>query len=335
MNNELIVDIKNLTIQFETIDGILEVIGDINIQIREGEIVGVVGETGCGKSVTAKLLLGILPSPPARIKRGEIFFLGQDLFRIDAAKRELLKQKIAYIAQDPMMSVNPVFTIGTLMVDMIIWRESHQKFTTYLWKRRNRNLVKKAMDYSASLLDKVNIPNPRSLLRKYSIELSGGMRQRVLLAMALIGHPRLLIADEPTTALDATIQKRILSLLEERVREENLSGMYITHNLGVARIICQRTNVRYAGYIVENGPTGELLDNPYHPYTQGLIGSIPRITGERFSGIDGQIPDYLKPPTGCRFHPRCPKKMDGCEREVPEFVEVTSGRFVACRLYQL
>lgn len=334
MSSDLIVDIRDLTIHFETIDGTLEVIGKVQIQIREGEIVGVVGETGCGKSVTAKLLLGILPSPPARIRKGEVYFLGQDLLKIDPGKRELLKQKIAYIPQDPMMSVNPVFPIGTLMVDMIIWRQSDQSLSNYLWKRHRKYLRRKAEEYAASLLDKVHIPDPKSLLRKYSIELSGGMRQRVLLAMALIGRPQLLIADEPTTALDVTIQKKILSLLEEKVKEEGLSGMYITHNLGVARIICQRTYVMYAGYVMESGPTGELLDHPYHPYTQGLIRSIPRLTGEPFSGIEGQIPDYLIPPPGCRFHPRCPKKMDGCDQEVPEPIEVEKGRFVACKLYQ-
>ena len=334
MKNDLIVEIRDLTVDFETIDGTLEVIGNVEIQVQAGEIVGVVGETGCGKSVTSKLLLGILPSPPAHIRKGEVYFLGRDMLKIDQKERENLKQKIAYIPQDPMMSVNPVFPIGTLMVDLIIWRKCNQNFAAYLWKRHQKDLRREAEEYAASLLEKVHIPDAKAFLGKYSIEISGGMRQRVLLAMALIGCPQLLIADEPTTALDVTIQKKILSILREKVVEERLSGLYITHNLGVARIICQRTYVMYAGYVVESGPTRDLLDHPHHPYTQGLIRSIPRLTREAFSGIEGHIPDYLIPPPGCRFHPRCPKKMDGCEQAPPEVVEVENGRFVACRLYQ-
>lgn len=331
--NNLIVKIRNLTVDFKTIDGILKVIEGVDISVRRGEIVGIVGETGCGKSVTAKVLLGILPMPPARINKGEVYFLDRDLLRANRADREMLKQKIAYIPQDPMTSLNPVFPVGTLMTDLIIWRMSNQSLGTYLWKRRKKSVKKEAENYAVELLDKVHIPDPKSFMSKYAIQLSGGMRQRVLLSLALVGKPELLIADEPTTALDVTIQKRTLHLFQEKVSEENLSGIYITHNLGVARIICDRTYVMYAGTVVESGNTIGLLDRPFHPYTQGLIKSIPRLTGEHFSGIDGQIPDYLEPPSGCRFHPRCPERTEACAQEPPRLVQMEDNRFVACRLY--
>jgi len=330
MTNNFIAEIHDLTVDFETIDGVLSVLQGVNIDIRESEVVGMVGETGCGKSVTAKTLLGVLPMPPARIRDGEIWFLGQDLLKMDNKQREIIKQRVAYIPQDPMASLNPVFSIGTLMVDMIIWRMSGYRLSRYLLKRRKKSLVKEAEDYSTELLDKVRIPDPRSVLRKYPSELSGGMRQRVLLAMALGGNPKLLVADEPTTALDVTIQKRTLTLIQEKINEEELSGLYVTHNLGVARIICDRTYVMYAGTVVESGPTLELLDHPLHPYTKGLIKAIPRLTGEEFKGIDGQVPDYLTPLSGCRFHQRCNDKMPICSREAPKLIEMENNRLVAC-----
>jgi len=220
------------------------------------------------------------------------------------------------------------------MVDMIIWSWSKYKLSRYLWNRRKKDSIRKAENYAAELLDKVYIPAPRSILRSYPIELSGGMRQRVLLAMALRGNPELLVADEPTTALDATVQKRMLFLIQEKIREGRMSGLYITHNLGVARLICNRTYVMYAGMVVEIARTPELLDRPLHPYTIGLVNSIPRLTGKPFKGIDGHVPDYLVPPSGCRFHPRCVQKMDTCSQEAPKLFEVEKDRFVACWRYQ-
>ena len=333
MSQDLIVEVRNLSVDFETIDGALKVIREVSFKVQEGEVVGVVGETGCGKSVTAKVLLGILPSPPARIRSGEVHFLGRNLLTIPPDERELLKQKIAYIPQDPTGSLNPVFSIGTLMIDMIVWRMSGQSLTTYLRKKRSSLVIAQAENHAAEVLAKLYIPDPRSILRKYPMELSGGMKQRVLLAMALSGQPKILIADEPTTALDATTQKRTLHLIREKMEEEKLAGLYITHNLGVARTFCHRTYVMYGGTVVESGPTGELLDHPLHPYTKGLVHSIPRLSGRPFKGIDGQIPDYLNPPPGCRFHPRCEARMEVCSQEVPQLVETGGERRAACWLF--
>ena len=334
MKDDLIVDIQDLTLDFETIDGTLKVLQGVNVRIEQGEVVGIVGETGCGKSIMAKTLLGILPMPPGCIRRGEVYFLGQDLLKTNRANRELLKQKVAYIPQDPMASLNPVFSIGTLMVDMIVWNRSGQRLGHYLWQRRRRSSREMAEIHAAELLDKVHIPDPKSILRKYPMELSGGMRLRVLLAMALRGEPRLLVAVEPTTALDTTIQKRIVFLIQEKIEEEKLSGLYITHNLGVARIVCNRTYVMYAGTVVETGKTSGLLDRPLHPYTRGLLNSIPKLTGEPFRGIVGRVPDYLFPPSGCRFHPRCERKVEICPQEAPKLIQVEKDRFVACWLFR-
>jgi len=332
MSRDPIVDVRDLTVDFETIDGKLKVVQGVSFQVGEGEVVGVVGETGCGKSVTAKVLLGILPTPPARVRNGEVYFLGKNLLAIPKLERELLKQKIAYIPQDPTSSLNPVFSIGTLMVDMIVWRMCEQRLSKYLRKRRNRAVQADAQNHAAQLLAKLYIPDPHSILRKYPMELSGGMRQRVLLAMALSGFQKLLVADEPTTALDATTQKRTLHLIREKMEEEKLSGLYITHNLGVARTFCHRTYVMYGGTVVESGATSELLDTPLHPYTRGLVDSIPRLSGRAFKGIDGQIPDYLNPPPGCRFHPRCDSRMKVCGLEPPALT-AAGNRLVACWLF--
>jgi oligopeptide transport system ATP-binding protein len=330
---EKIVEIRDLSVNFETIDGTSRVVQGVSIDINEGEVVGVVGETGCGKTLVAKTLLGILPIPPGSIEKGEVYFLGIDLLKAKRAVRERCKQKVAYVPQDPMASLNPVFLIGSLMVDMIIWNMSNYNLLTYLRKRRDRHLKKVAENYAAELLDRVHIADPNSIMNKYPIELSGGMRQRVLLAMALRGNPKLLVADEPTTALDATIQKRIINLIQEKINEEKMSGFYVTHNLGVARIIANRTYVMYAGAVVESGHTPELLDHPLHPYTKGLVSAIPRLTKEAFRGIEGQIPDYLEPPSGCRFHPRCNQRLNICSREVPKRFATEKDRWVACWLY--
>ena len=330
MSASSILDIQDLTVRFHTIDGVLKVTQKVNIQVRKGEMVGVVGETGCGKSVTAKLVLGILPMPPGEVESGKIMLSGQDLLTMPTREREGVKQKVAYIPQDPMSALNPTFTIGDMLVDRIVWLESGRRLSAYFRMRRPGRTRNQAREQAARLLRRMDIPGPRRMLKKYPIELSGGMRQRVLMAMSLIGHPVLMVADEPTTALDVTIQKRTLKLIMDKVAEERLSGLYITHDLGVARMICQRTYVMYAGCVVEAGPTAELLDQPFHPYTQGLVGSIPKLTRERFSGIRGLVPDYLCPPPGCRFHPRCDRCLDICRQETPSMVQVGPDHWLAC-----
>ncbi len=329
---EPVVSLNGLRIDFHTADGVEQVIKDVTLRIDPGEIVGLVGESGCGKSVTAKLLLGILPMPPAVLKAGTVEMFGRDLATISNSEREALKKSVAYVPQDPSAVLNPSFTIASQMIDMIIWYESERRLMTYFLKRRNRAAVARARDYAAALLGKVYIADPEYVLRRYPVQLSGGMRQRVLLAMALSGSPRLMIADEPTTALDVTVQKRTIELLKDLVAREHLAGLYITHDLGVAREICARTYVMYAGTTVENGPTGPLLDAPLHPYTRGLVEAIPSLAGGLPKTIPGQVPDYLAPPRGCRFAPRCSEAFERC-RDTPARIDSAAHRQVSCWLY--
>lgn len=327
-----VVKLSSLRVDFRTADGIEQVIKNVTLEIGSGEIVGLVGETGCGKSVTAKLLLGILAMPPAVVAGGTVEMFGKDLSQVSSADREALKQFIAYVPQDPTGVLNPSFTIGAQMIDMIVWYESGRQLSRYFFKRHHRATVARARDQATQLLDKVQIVDPRQVLDRYPIQLSGGMRQRVLLAMALSGSPQLMIADEPTTALDVTVQKRTIDLLKEMVAREGLAGLYITHDLGVAREICARTYVMYAGTTVESGPTGPLLDGPLHPYTRGLVDAIPSLHGGLPRTIPGQVPDYLSPPPGCRFAPRCSKAVARC-RTSPPTVKPEPMRSVSCWLY--
>ncbi len=333
MRDAPLLEVKELTVHFHTVDGTLKVIQGVELRLRPREMVGIVGETGCGKSVSAKLILGILPMPPAQVVSGSILFAGRDLLRLSERERNTIKQEVAYIPQDPMTSLNPTFTIGTLLIDAIVWRRANGRLLKYFRKRHARSDVRDARDYAMALLKRVDIPAPDRIMQRYSMELSGGMRQRVLMAMALIGHPTLLVADEPTTALDVTIQKRTLRLLQDKIEEEHLAGIYITHDLGVARTICNRTYVMYAGTVVESGPTRDLLDRPLHPYTTGLVRSIPKLTREPYEGIPGQVLDYLNPPGGCRFHPRCSRRMEVCRHASVPGVTIDADRWVACHLF--
>jgi oligopeptide/dipeptide ABC transporter ATP-binding protein len=329
-----IVKINDLTIHFSTIDGILHVLNKVNLEINEKEIVGLVGETGCGKSVTSKVLLGVLPKHSTKIIDGEIRFLNKNIFNLSKKEKKYYRNKLGYVPQDPMTSLNPVFTIGSILIDNVIWQMSDMSLLKYLYYRRRNGTKKSAIEKSLELLKKVHIPDPEAILRKYPVELSGGMRQRVLIAMSLVAKPILLVADEPTTALDVTIQKVILQLLSEKIEEEKLSGLYITHDLGVARAICNRTYVMYAGTIVETANTTVLLDNPLHPYTIGLVNSIPKLSGEKYIGIPGRVLDFYNPPVGCRFSPRCSKKLSDCNRKRPGLQEVQKEHFVACNLFE-
>lgn len=328
-----VVKVSGLAIDFRTEDGIEQVIKDVTLRIDPGEIVGLVGESGCGKSVTAKLLLGILPMPPAVVRHGSIEMFGRDLATVAPAEREAMKKFVAYVPQDPSAVLNPSFTVASQMIDMIVWYESDRRLLTYFRRRHTPAVVARARDLAAALLEKVYIADPASVLRRYPVQLSGGMRQRVLLAMALSGSPQLMIADEPTTALDVTVQKRTIELLRDLVERERLAGLYITHDLGVAREICARTYVMYAGSTVESGPTGALLDAPLHPYAQGLVEAIPSLAGGLPRTIPGQVPDYLVPPRGCRFAPRCPEAFARCS-ETPPRADLADGRQVACWRHQ-
>ncbi|HIH97605.1 MAG TPA: ABC transporter ATP-binding protein [Thermoplasmata archaeon] len=331
-----ILSIKNLAVSFNTFEGEAKVIDHINLDVGEKETVGLVGETGCGKSVTLKTILGILPIPPGKVTNGQILFGDKNLLTLPT--KELCKLRgrgISLIPQDPLVSLNPVFTIKAQFLDLAMRQgEEHVSRINYYRKKLNKKQTQQVVKKIITMLQKVQIPDPERVLEYYPYQLSGGMAQRILIAISLIGSPRLLLADEPTTALDVTVQKQIITLLKKIAEDSNLSMLYITHNLGVTRKIAKRVYIMYAGQIVEMGNVREIFNEPLHPYTSGLINALPKITREKFNGIDGTIPDYVHPPKGCRFYPRCPSADESCKNQRPVMIEVKENHFVACRLFQ-
>jgi peptide/nickel transport system ATP-binding protein len=330
MQAEPLLEIRNLSIHFHTYEGRARVINGIELVIGKGESVALVGETGCGKSITAKAILGLLP-PNAEVVSGRILFQGQDLLRLKEEElRRIRGRHIAMIFQDPSTALNPVFTVGEQLMDVLIYRD-----TRGLGRgkdgavRRHSALRQRCLE----MLQLVRIPDPEATMARYPNELSGGMRQRVLIALALLQGPELVIADEIGTALDVSIQDQILQELKELVRTQGTSVLYITHNLGVARMVSDRVYVMYAGEVVEVAPTDTLFRRQLHPYAQGLLAAVPRLTGAIGEGIEGRIPDYVAPPPACRFEPRCPYRMPICSEVRPPLVEVEAGRWVACHLY--
>ncbi|HZD26882.1 MAG TPA: ABC transporter ATP-binding protein [Alphaproteobacteria bacterium] len=331
---EPLLAIRDLRLDFEIFDGTLHVLDGVDIALNASETVGVVGETGCGKSVMAKSVMRLLPSPPARVVGGNILFKGQDLLKLpERSMRRIRGIEIAMIFQDPMTYLNPLFTVGQQLADVIAAHErvrgnGGSAANAFSSRRRRR-------EQAAALLARVQLPHPERQLDAYPHELSGGMRQRVLIAMALAGAPALLIADEPTTALDVTIQAQILKLIAELVETMNLAVMMITHDLGVVAKICRRVVVMYAGTVVEDAPVAALLAHPKHPYTQGLLAAIPHLEGrsEALRGIPGSIPNFLAPPRGCRYYDRCPVRMDVCRTEKPQLGGQDGGHRVACHHY--
>jgi len=321
-----LLEIKDLAVNFAVYGGELRVLDGINFRMFAGERVGLVGETGCGKTTTMKAVLRVLPMPPARIPRGEILFKGNDVLKMKDTDLRLVRgQGISMIFQDPTAALNPVFTIGEQMQAVI---QSNAQDNNLSISRQ------KSWELAVSALKDVALADPERLLRSYPIQLSGGMRQRVCIAMALSTNPEILIADEPGTSLDVTIQDQILRLLRDLVESRNMSVILITHTLGVVRELTNRVYVMYAGSIVETAETRKIFSRPLHPYTQGLIATVPRLTGGGIaSGIPGRIPDYRNPPTGCRFHPRCPHVMDICKQEKPPLIEIEQNHSVACFLY--
>lgn len=318
--------IEELVIHFHLYEGRARVINGVSLRIGHGESVALVGETGCGKSITAKAVLGLLP-PNAEIVSGRILFEGEDLLRLSEEELQKIRgRKIAMIFQDPGTALNPVFTVGEQLMDVASWQGTGR---AHLVRRRNGDLRKQCLD----MLRQVRIPDPESAFRRYPIELSGGMRQRVLIALALLGNPDLLIADELGTALDVSIQDQILEELRELVRTRGLSILYITHNLGVSRMVSDRIYVMYAGEIAEIAPTAAMFSRQLHPYSQGLLAAIPRLSGSIGEGIEGRIPDYIASPPACRFAPRCPFRMQICDQQRPHLAEAEPGRPVACHLY--
>lgn len=332
MKEEDIIQIENLNVHFDVYEGTAKVINGVDLSIGKEEAQALVGETGCGKSVTAKSIMGLLP-PPASIKEGRILFKGEDLLTLPEEERHRKRGlEMNMIMQDPMTSLSPVHTIREQMLDVLKW-QGKKNYGILQWiKSRfddNEEYEEKALD----MLSKVDISAPRRVLSSYPVELSAGMRQRVLIAISLLSRPEFLIADEPGTALDTTTQSKVLDLLEELKMEMSTSVLYITHDLGVARRVSERINVMYAGEIVESSPTEKLFDSPKHPYTRGLLESIPRLTGKIGKGIKGQLPDYTNPPPACRFFDRCPFSEEVCNRVFPYPRWVDSDSKVACHLY--
>ena len=306
----------------------------VSFKIFKGETLGLVGETGCGKSVTALSILQLV-RPPGKIENGKVIFNGEDLLK--KTKSEMLKYRgkdITMIFQDPLNSINPVFKIGEQISEVFLLHLEDELLVEAL-KSENKSVYSLAREWSEQLLKDLNIPAPEAIFDRYPHELSGGMRQRVQIAMALACGPDLLIADEPTTALDVTIQNQILKLMEELKVKYDTSILYITHDLGIISKMCDRVAVMYSGYIVEYGDIKRLFSIPYHPYTKGLIASIPIVGKKRetLQIIPGTVPNLIYPPSGCRFHPRCEYCFEPCESKRPNSIEVEQNYYVACHLY--
>jgi oligopeptide/dipeptide ABC transporter ATP-binding protein len=316
---EPLLSVEDLRVQFWTRRGTIHAVNGISFDIAPGETLGIVGESGCGKSVTALALLGILPRA-GKVTSGHAIFGGRDLLHLsDRQLRRVRGKEIAMIFQDPMTSLNPVLTIG---------RQIAEALETHFGMKR-----KAAQQRAAELLDRVGIPAANKRVRDYPHQFSGGMRQRAMIAMALACRPKLMIADEPTTALDVTIQAQILDLLRELVAEENAALILITHDLGVVAGMCERVNVMYAGLFMETGSAAQLFTEPRHPYTVGLLQSIPRLDaarGERLHPIEGIPRDMLSPPQACPFQPRCRYEVELSRTEVPLLEEIGRGHKVAC-----
>jgi len=317
--NAPLLEVEGLRVEFTTRRGIVHAVNGISFAVAPGETLGIVGESGCGKSVTSLAILGLLAGN-GRVRSGQALFEGRDLIKMkDRALRGIRGREIAMIFQDPMTSLNPVLTIG---------RQIRETLETHFDMNR-----KEAEARAVELIDRVGIPSAKARLRDYPHQFSGGMRQRAMIAMALACEPKLMIADEPTTALDVTIQAQILDLLRELVAEENAALILITHDLGVVAGMCKRVNVMYAGLFMETGSAEQLFGSPRHPYTLGLLQSVPRLDmGRRASlhPIEGSPPNMLNAPTACPFQPRCRYEVDLSSREVPQLVEIEPGHRVAC-----
>jgi len=303
-----LLEVENLVVEFVTDAGLVRAVDGVSFSINAGETVGLVGESGCGKTVTGLSLLGLVPSPPGRVVSGHIRLQGQELLELDdRAMRRIRGSRISMIFQEPMTALNPVFRVGHQMIDVL---------------RRHQNLTRRQARAAAiEMLAKVGIPAPARRINDYPHQLSGGMRQRVMIAMALSCSPQLLVADEPTTALDVTTQAQVLELMNGLQQEFGMAMILITHDLGVVAKSCSEAVVMYSGKVVEQAPVMELFDRPRHPYTSGLLASIPRIRDEKLKQlpvIEGMVPDPLHLPEGCRFAERCDKANQKCRRSQPQ-----------------
>jgi len=318
-----LLEVDNLKMYFHTEDGIVHAVDGVSYTLDRGETLGVVGESGSGKSVTAMTIMGLIPMPPGKIHGGSVKYRGKSL--LDMSEEEMQHVRgndIAMIFQDPMTSLNPVYKIGKQVGEGLRLHRGYSK--------------EEALKRATELLDLVGIPEPEKRVNEYPHQFSGGMRQRVMIAMALACDPDILIADEPTTALDVTIQAQILALMEDIRNRRNTGILLITHDLGVVAETCSRVIVMYAGNIVEEAPVKELFANPQHPYTEGLIASVPRLGKRlhRLPSIPGSVPDLSVMPEGCRFAPRCKYAQDSCKQKLPELQTVAEGHRCACPFYR-
>lgn len=323
-DTDKLLDVRDLCVSYMTYEGKLKVVDGLNLEVRHGEKVGLVGETGCGKTTTMRAIMGILPKPAGQVDSGEIFFKGKDIYKMK--KREIQSIRgvdITAIFQNPTAALNPVFTIGQQLYDVIRSQE---------WRKAGRRLSKKEIHEKAvKALTEAALHDPERLLSNYPVQLSGGMKQRVCIALAMVSDADLLIADEPGTALDVTIQDQILRLSMFLMTKRNTATLYIEHSLGVIREWMDRVYVMYAGRTVEVAKAADIFRSPQHPYTQGLLEAVPKLTGGGIAqGIPGRVPEYIQPPTGCRFHPRCEHKKDICSRERPPFFDLGDEHKVAC-----
>jgi oligopeptide/dipeptide ABC transporter ATP-binding protein len=317
--NDPLLQVRDLTVRFQLRRGSLTAVDQVSFTIREKETLGIVGETGCGKSATALAILRLIASPPGEIAGGQILFEGQDLLKKTEHEMEKIRgRQISMIFQEPMTSLNPSFTIGEQISECFRIHMGHSG--------------KAALGFAEHILSAVRVPSPRTVMARYPHELSGGMRQRVMIAMALSCEPKLLIADEPTTALDVTIQAQILELLEELQEKMGMALLFISHNLGVVARLCDRIGVMYAGALVELADKKSLFTSPLHPYTIGLLRAFPRPErrDEPLAAIPGNVCNLLDAPSGCRFHPRCFKAREICKADMPHLDKKSDGHRVAC-----
>ncbi len=316
-----LLEIKDLKTRFYTEDGIVHAVNGVSYALNEGEVLGVVGESGCGKSVHAMSIMRLIPEPPGKIENGEVWFMGRDLLKLSESEMRYVRgAQIAMVFQDPMTSLNPVYTVGDQIMEALIL---HQGMTT-----------QQARDRAAELLSLVGISEPRKRLDSYPHQFSGGMRQRAMIAMALSCNPKLLIADEPTTALDVTIQAQITDLVTRLQEQFGMAVMWITHDLGIVAELARTINVMYAGYIIERGPARDIYKRTRHPYTMGLLGSLPRLDeapGTKLVSIPGLPPDLVALPKGCPFYARCAYRQERCREENPPLEAAESAaHLVAC-----
>ena len=321
---EKILEVRNLKTAFSTEAGVVNAIDDVSFTVTRGKTLGLVGESGCGKSVTSLSIMRLIPNPPGRIVGGEIFYKGQDLLKLSEPEmRKLRGNEISMIFQEPMTSLNPVFTIGDQVQESLRYHQGLSR--------------KQAREKSIEMFRMVNIPSPETRVDEFPHQLSGGMRQRVMIAMALACKPQVLICDEPTTALDVTIQAQVLEIMKKLRETLGMAMILITHDLGVVAETADEVAVMYAGRIVEQGPVSEIFANPKHPYTRGLLNSIPKLNAagarkkkSRLETIPGIVPSLLELPVGCRFQDRCSFVKDQCRQSVPALRAVTSSHQVAC-----